>query len=982
MDLQERRTMERINLWEEAVKDVQKKIEEALSLKWRFKQNIEGGERPEIDDSNWEIRTDTQWSKKDGVAYFRTTFEVPESIEGIKIEGSDIALSFCFPSGVTAFIDGKEVYSYKFWADMIAHPYPLARAKQGEKHLIVFKAPAGDGLGFFWGKISVDCVEDLLFELNSITYQIRLAFALSEKSKKLRRYAEEALKILNPEDVEKRNWDKVLKDIKRAEEILEPFRGYAKKFKVHLIGHSHIDMNWLWTYDDTVNTCLRDFETVNKLMDRYPDLTFSQSQAHIYKIVEDHKPELLEKIKGKVKEGRWDITASSWVEGDMNMADGEGIIRHILYSNKYISERFGVKPEIFWSPDTFGHPETTPSILASAGLKYYYFMRCGKGMPLLRWKGKDGRELIAFNSIYNNRISPETIIPLLIDYYKRYNIPDFLFVYGVGDHGGGPTEKDIKRKRQMDEKPCFPTLEFSTTHGYFRGIEKHKNKLPVISGELNTIFEGCYTTHSDIKKANREGESLLLSIETLSAMASLKGVKIDEKRLEELWQTVLFNQFHDILDGSAIHSSYEFSAQLYEKVKEKGAILIKETLEKIISDKEEGSLVVFNPLGWTRRAIIKEHIVEVPGYGYKTVQLAQEVKRIEGVRSTGEDEYENEFYRLTIDGKKGLIRKLYDKKNRCDVLFPCSSIPEDITSWWAEKAGNLIGVFWEEPHPMSAWIIGNIYRIDNLLQVDEIKRQSDNLKTTIEIKRRYRSSEILQKIILYNDLPFIDFENEVVWNEEGNNREGVPMLRVRFSTSLKAPETYFEVPFGVVKREGQGKEYPALRWAGQKEGNYWVVLMNKGKYGYHIDGNNLSLTLLRNPYEPDATPDTGKHHISYRLFFGKSSILEINRLAMEYNIPPIVAQGKAEPEVFYPFTIKGNILPTCFKKAIGRDSYILRLVELSGKKEKVRIDFTEAPKKVYIANSVEKREKEIKKKGKELNIDVAPFQILTLEIQF
>jgi len=975
--------MERLTLWEGAVNDVQKRIEEALSLKWRFIQGIEGGERPEIDDSNWEIKTDTQWSKKDGVAYFRTVFEVPENIEGIKIEGSDIDLSFCFPSGVTAFIDGKEVYSYKFWADMTAHPYPLVKkARSGGRYLIVFKVPAGDGLGTFWGKISISYVEALLFELNSIIYQIRLAFALSEKAKKLRRYVEEALNILSPEDIKERNWDKVLEDIKKAEVILEPFRVYAKKFKVHLIGHSHIDMNWLWTYDDTVNTCLRDFETVNKLMDKYPDLTFSQSQAHIYKIVEDHNPELFEKIKGKVKEGRWDITASSWVEGDINMADGEGLIRQILYSNKYISERFRVKPEIFWSPDTFGHPETIPSILASAGLKYYYFMRCGKGIPLLRWKGKDGGELIAFNSIYNNRISPETIIPLLIDYYKRYKIHNFLFVYGVGDHGGGPTEADIKRKKQMDEKPVFPTLEFSTTHRYFRNVEKHKNKLPVITGELNTIFEGCYTTHSDIKKANREGETLLLSLEAVLAMASIKGIKPDEKKLEELWQTVLFNQFHDILDGSAIHSSYDFSDKLYEEIKEKRGLLIKETMEKIISDKEDACLTVFNPLGWERRAIIEDHIVEIPGYGYKTVHPDKEIKKTEGVRNTGEDEYENEFYKINIDSKKGLIRKLYDKKNRCDVLIPCNSIPEDPSSWWAEKAGNLISVFWEEPHPMTAWIIGNIYRIDNLLQVDEIKRHSDHLKTTIEIKRKYRSSEILQKIILYNNFPFIDFENDVIWNEEGNSKEGVPMLRVNFSSSLKAPETYFEVPFGAVKREGQGKEYPALRWAGQKDGNYWVALMNKGKYGYHIDGNNLSLTLLRNSYEPDALPDRGRHHISYRLFFGNASLLEINRVAMEYNLPPVVAQGRTEPEVYYPFIITGNVLPACFKKAIGRDSYVLRLVELSGKKEKVRIDFTEAPEKVYITNSVEKREKQIKKKGKGLKIDVSPFQILTLEIQF
>ncbi|MCM8830256.1 MAG: glycosyl hydrolase-related protein, partial [Candidatus Omnitrophica bacterium] len=567
------------------------------------------------------------------------------------------------------------------------------------------------------------------------------------------------------------------------------------------------------------------------------------------------------------------------------------------------------------------------------------------------------------------------------DYYKRYNLPDFLFVYGVGDHGGGPTIADIKRKQKMETKPVFPKLEFSTTHRYFKKIEKYKNKIPVVTGELNTIFEGCYTTHSDIKKANRISETLLLKLEALSSIIHMKGGASPEEEIEEFWRTVLFNQFHDIIDGSAIHSSYEYSGKLAEDVEEKARFLVKKMMEKLVSHKETGKVTVFNPVGWKRKfAIDGRFIIDVPGYGYKTITPKEE--EIKGMIEN-KGEYENEFYKIAIDEKKGLIKKLYDKKNRCDVLFPCTSIPQDPSSWWAEKSGNLISVVWEEPHPMSAWIIGNIYRRENLLKADEIKKEMDNLKTTLYIKRTYRNSEIIQKIVLYNEFPFIDFENEINWKEEGNSKEGVPMLRVSFYTGLKNPEAYFEIPFGVIKREPCGKEYPALRWAGQKSGNYWVVLMNKEKYGYHIDGNNLSLTLLRNPYEPDALPDNGKHTISYRLFFGKVSLTDITKLAMEYNTPPIVISGKSEPEEFCPFEIKGNVVPTTFKKVLGRNSYILRVVEIEGKKQRVKIKFAKMPKKAYISNSIEKREREIKGlKGKILTLTIEPFQILSLDIQF
>ncbi|MCM8762200.1 MAG: glycosyl hydrolase-related protein, partial [Candidatus Omnitrophica bacterium] len=153
--------------------------------------------------------------------------------------------------------------------------------------------------------------------------------------------------------------------------------------------------------------------------------------------------------------------------------------------------------------------------------------------------------------------------------------------------------------------------------------------------------------------------------------------------------------------------------------------------------------------------------------------------------------------------------------------------------------------------------------------------------------------------------------------------------------------------------------------------------------GYNIDGNNLSLTLLRNPYEPDALPDNGKHTISYRLFFGKASLTDITKLAMEYNTPPIVISGNSEPEEFFPFEIKGNVVPTTFKKALGRNSYILRVAEIEGKKETVKIEFAKRPKKVHLSNSVEKREKEIKDlKGKILTLTIAPFQIITLDIEF
>ncbi len=979
--------MDKLKLWEEQVNNLRKILDRKLSfVNCRIASGIDNGELQQVDDSLWsEMNNASTWTAQKAPVYLRKKIFLPAEIEGIKIENSSVDLNFVFPSGVELFINGESVYSHKYWADIRATPFPLLKKlKTPEEKLIVFKVAQLDGMRFFSACVTVSNIENIFFQLNSILYQVRFAFKIAEKKKSLRRYAEEALEILNPDKIAYRRWDEAIKDIEKIENILEAFRKHAREFRVHLIGHAHIDMNWLWGYEDTVDVCLRDFKTVNRLMDKYPGLTFSQSQAQVYRIVEDNDRALFNKVRQKIKEGRWDVTASSWVEGDLNISCGESIARHLLYAGKYAEEKLGAENRVFWSPDTFGHPATIPSILAGAGLKYYYFTRCGKGRPLFRWQGPDGKEILAFNSLYINHIAPETLFPEMFRCHDSCGLSDFMFVYGVGDHGGGPTEADIRMKYLLEQKPVVPELVFSTTDKYFGAIEQHRNKLPMVKEELNTIFEGCYTTHCDIKRENRECENLLLSLESLSAVAGLHGCEIPEKQMGEMWQKTMFNQFHDILDGSAIHSSYDYSSALADDVKNKAAALVKEAVQKIAPAEKSDQSFVFNPLGWERTAVINSLEERLCGYGYKTISS---VKKGEGRNGKfvkpSEDEHENEFYRIRIDGTTGLIRELYDKKSRRDVLSPCQHIKEVPPSWWAEKAGNLLSVSWEKPHPMSAWIIGNIYRVDNLLDAETVETEETGGTITVKIKRSYMESTILQKIILYPGFPFIDFENEIDWRQQGNDRDGVPMLRVNFNSRMKNPMAFFEVPFGAVERECLPKEYPALRWAGFNSGNYWIALFNKDKHGYHVDGNNLSLTLLRNPYEPDSLPDSGLHKISYRLFFGKSDILGITRAAWEYDCPPLVVRGKAAAQEFFPFKIAGDVLPSSFKKTLGRDSYILRLVEVLGGKQKVEIECIKPVKKAYLTDIAERRKKKATgTKAKKISLNLNPFEILTLEMEF
>ena len=359
--------------------------------------------------------------------------------------------------------------------------------------------------------------------------------------------------------------------ISKAEEAMAPIGKVAKQYTMHCCGHAHIDMNWMWPWQETVNVSHDTFKTVDTLMDEFPDFHFSQSQASTYIAMEEYCPEIFEMIKKRVKEGRWEVTASMWVEGDKNIASGESLCRHMLYTRQYFSEKMGMKPEdvkIDWSPDTFGHAHTLPSIVSRGGVNRYYFCRTGPGPWLFTWKSPDGSQITAFNdkAWYNGVIHPEMAMSL-VDYVKETGLKDFLYMYGVGDHGGGPTRLDLRRAQDMNNWPIYPIVKLSTTDNYFTAIEKAKPKLPVIDSDMNFTFEGCYTSQSNIKRANRVSEILLPEAEAMALIAN----KVDDMpyptdQFFKGWQHTLFNHFHDILPGSGVHATYEYSQGLFQEI--------------------------------------------------------------------------------------------------------------------------------------------------------------------------------------------------------------------------------------------------------------------------------------------------------------------------------------------------------------------------------------------------------------------------------
>lgn len=361
---------------------------------------------------------------------------------------------------------------------------------------------------------------------------------------------------------------------RQAEEMLGDLSALAKQYKMICVSHAHIDMNWMWGWPETVAITLDTFRTMLELMEEYPGFTFSQSQASVYKIAEEYDPELLSRIKSRVNEGRWEVTASTWVEADKNMPNGESMARHLLYARSYLSRLLDIQIDdldLDFEPDTFGHSANVPEILSRAGVKYYYHCRGYNdkypSYDLYRWVAPSGASVLVFREPFWYLGVIESSMALYIpEFCRKCGLDTMLKVYGVGDHGGGPTRRDVERIIDMNSWPVFPQIRFGTFKEFFTYADSEALTLPEVKGELNFVFTGCYTSQSRIKMANRKAEAGLYDAELFSTIAAVAaGAEYPQQAYREAWQNVLFNQFHDITPGSGVIDTREYAMGLYQQ---------------------------------------------------------------------------------------------------------------------------------------------------------------------------------------------------------------------------------------------------------------------------------------------------------------------------------------------------------------------------------------------------------------------------------
>lgn len=811
----------------------------------------------------------------------------------------------------------------------------------------------------------------------------------------------------------------------RANKILQPLldcKADASATNVAAIGHSHIDVAWLWPYLETKRKCARTFSTVMRLMEQYPEYQFCQSQAQLYEFVKETYPAIYEDIKQKIKEGRWEVTGSMWVEADCNLSSGESLIRQILVGKNYYKDEFGVDTDVLWLPDVFGYSAALPQILQKSGVPYFSTIKIGWSQfnkfpySTFHWKGIDGSSVLAHfppTGDYNLYPEPKRMA-LQVKNFKEKDRSDWsLASYGWGDGGGGPDRRHLEFIRRERDLEGLPRVHQMKVGEFFHKIDGTPD-LPEWAGELYLeMHRGTYTTQAKNKKYNREAEFLYRDAELLGSIAAPMGFDYPQEELLKEWKRILCNQFHDVIPGSSIRQVYEETDQMYPEILEVGrdtAWSALGVIAKNIDTSGDGwPVIVFNTLSWDRKDLAEPGVpgkgsyaivdpdgnevpyqldgesmwftANVPAAGYKVYRIVErEPKSFKSDLKVSEKSLENKFFKITLDDK-GLIDSIIEKSTGREVL------PE------GEK-GNLLQLFEDKPSDWPAWDIDFFYedKWQDITDLSSIEVADEGpVSASVNMTRKFGKSQIKQKMVIYSDIPRIDFQTWVDWHEKEK------VLKASFPVDVNTDKARYEIQFGNVERPTHTNtswdfarfEVCAHKWADISEEGFGMSLMNDCKYGHHTKGNVMRLSLLRSPKHPDEEADMGEHVFTYSIMphAGDYVQSETVRRAYELNVqmPTMVLgnkpqKGSLPQEKSFISIDADNVILDTVKKAEKEDATILRFYECHNKRAEVTVTLEMPFKKVFECDLMEKNISEVKSDNGKFTFKMKPFEIKTFKL--
>ncbi len=1019
---------------------------------WRFHAgDVANAQAADLDDSAWQPFTVGQkWDT--GAAWFRAVMQVPANLYGYELRGARLRFDFSIsgedPVQLQLFVNGISAGL----AESIESSTIADKVEPGQKIVLAIRVQSlSTPQQLAQARLIVEAATGrpdprlLRDEFRSAEQMLPVSLSGSPASAEERKPIEDRLKQWDAAvatvdlDALTRSDQKAFdRSLETAREKLQPLGQFERQFTIHAAGNSHIDMAWLWPWTETVLVTHNTFSSALQLMREFPDFTFTMASAQTYAWMEEKYPQLFREIQQRVKEGRWEVIGGMWVEPDLNLPDGESLTRQILFGKRYFQSRFGVDVRTGWNPDSFGYNWQLPQIYKKSSVDFFvtqkiYWNDTTKfPYKLFWWESPDGSRLLTyFPHDYANPILPVQMAQDLGSYVTSMQYAEMLYLYGVGDHGGGPTRNMLNiAETWKNPQRIYPNLKLGTVQSYFDQIQRDLPKLnvPTWRDELYLEYHrGTYTTQSETKRRNREGEELMLNAERFAALDSLHGIAYPQAQLNSDWRKVLFNQFHDILPGSGIAPVYVDQARDLGEVMLSASKVLDDSLRDLVSRIDtQGRLpvVVFNPLSWARtdvveveiqdptpqrhyqardpngRAMVTGVIARVPGtdrvrirfiaedvpaLGYKVFNLIgtrAAPSRVRTALTVTPTSLENEYIRLKLDPKTGCITSLLDK------IYKRETIAEG-------GCGNLLQAFADRPKDWDAWNIDANFEDQrwDLTTPESVKLvENGPTRAVIRVVNKFQKSTFTQDITMYPRVDRVDVHMHASWYEKHI------LLKVAFPVNAKSDFAAYEIPYGTIQRpttrntpsEKAKFEVPALRWGDLSDADGGIGLLNASKYGYDAKGNVIRLSLLRSPEWPDPLADEGEHDFTYALYphgldWRRAGTM-LRGYELNYRLLPVFDgvphRGVLPSEQSFATLEPQNVVLTAIKRAEDDDALIFRFFEWAGQNTQVRLTLPSGATQAFETNLMEQPAGELPIKAGTVTVATKPYEIKTVKVKF
>lgn len=806
-----------------------------------------------------------------------------------------------------------------------------------------------------------------------------------------------------PEEYEEEVWMAALeKACERMREAVDVKNGPGAP-SAGLIGHSHMDTAWQWTIDETIRKCSRTYSNALNLMDQYDDYMFFQSSAYHGELMKRHYPSIYEEIKRRVKEGRYEPNGGAWIECDCNLVSGESFIRQFLWGQRWTKENYDYESDIFWLPDTFGYSAALPQILKGCNIRYFMTTKLmwndTNEFPYdtFWWRGIDGTVIFSHFNDSHSKTDPESIIRNVYNRTKLKMVTnDRLVSYGFGDGGGGPSYDMVEMAERMKDVNGCPKTRHTSVSDFMHKLEKECWHAPLYAGELYLEgHRGTLTSFHDIKRNNRKAEIALHDLDFAAAMAWLAGKEV--KNYDSLYETLLINQFHDILPGTCIPEVNQRTFREMKELLEESGTRFHELLEE---EAEEGTLSVINTLPWERNCAFLETDAEgISGIKTQATTGVDGIRRLyacdlsvpgqgaqqmrEGTSLPAEEKtpffydgthLSTPWYDMVFD-ENGYLSSLYDKKAGRELV---------------RKGGHSMNAFFlpeDVPQTWDNWDIdADVIETMTPVCVPHERKLVENGPMLCRIRTVFNLTEkttAVQDMILYADRRQIDFETKVDWHEKHH------LLKAGFDLDINAASARHEIQFGYMERpcfknnnfEKAMFEVVNHKYTDISEPGFGATLLNDCKYGISVNGTQAALSLLKGGTHPDSSADEGEHIFTYSFVTHDGFNWEnVIKPAYELNYPLRLVKGSAPLVTPLVECDKKNVITETIKVAEDGDGLIVRMYESQRLGGPVEIALKVPVEKVIRTNMLEEPEEEIPVENGKIRLSMRAFEIVTLKL--